>query len=170
MPRGRVALLCLVALVLLVPAAPGCGGSSSSPQAPSPGMALVRIGDLAVEAEVPQTPEEFTRGLSGRAHMDEDRGMLFIFTLDAQHGIWMKGMQFPLDLIWISADLRVADISANVQPQPGVPDSELIIYRPQTPVLYVLEAVAGVAEKYGVEVGDTVELILPEEGPQAGAD
>lgn len=133
-------------------------------------MALVRIGDLTVEAEVPQAPEGFTLGLSGRAHMDEDRGMLFVFSSEAQHGIWMKEMLFPLDLIWFSADLRVVEVIPNVQPQPGVPDSELIIYRPRTPALYTLELVAGVAEKHGVEIGDTVELILPEEGPQAGAD
>lgn len=161
--RVRTALMGVVAFVLLMAAAVACGGSSSEPETPPPGMALVRIGDLTVEADVPHGSEEFALGLGGRPSMEEDQGMLFIFVSEAQHGIWMKGMQFPLDLIWISADLRVADISANVQPEPGVPDDQLPIYRPQTPVPYVLEAVAGVAEKYGIQAGDAVEIVLPEE-------
>lgn len=169
MVRGRAALLSLVAVLLLVPAVGACGGSSS-PEAPAPGTALLRIGDLTVEAEVPQTPEAFKRGLSGRERMDEDRGMLFVYTSEGPYSFWMKDMLFPLDLVWISADLRVVDIIANVEPQPGVPDNDLTIYTPRSPALYTLELVGGVAEKHGLQVGDAVEIVLPEESEQAGGD
>ncbi len=162
MVRGRTGLLSLVTALLVVAALAACGGSSS-PEAPAPGTVLIRIGELTVEAEVPQTEEAFFAGLGGRERMDEDQGMLFIFTSEAPHTFWMKEMLFPLDFVWISADLRVVDIIANAEPQPGVPDEDLTIYTPRAPALYTLELVGGVAEKHGLQVGDAVELFLPEE-------
>lgn len=167
---GRVALLFVVSAVLLIPALIACDGSTSPPETPEPGKVLVRIGDLTVEAEVPQTAEEFSRGLGGRASMDEDQGMLFVFASEAAHAFWMKDMLFSLDFVWISSDLRVVEVISNVEPQPGVPDNELAIYRPPEPALYTLELVAGVAEKRGVEPGDVVELVLPEDLQGNGAN
>ena len=71
--------------------------------------------------------------------------------------IWMKGMRFPLDLVWIN-DGRVVDVSANVPDQPGTPDAQLPIYSPSNPANRVLEVNSGWAERNGVEPGDTVRL------------
>ena len=141
----RVLLGVLVALGLLAAA---CGGSEGFE---------VHIGGLVVEAEVASTAEERSQGLSGRSSLPDDGGMLFVFQEEGQPGFWMRAMRFPLDFIWISRDGRVVDLTEDVPPpEPGVPDEELPFYRPDAPVLYVLEVNAGVIRQSGVQVGDVV--------------
>jgi uncharacterized membrane protein (UPF0127 family) len=51
--------------------------------------------------ELARTPEEQQKGLSNRASLPEDHGMLFLFDKPAPYGFWMKEMRFPLDIIFI---------------------------------------------------------------------
>lgn len=139
------------------------GGNDEANHTPTlpPNAIEVRIGEMVIRAEVARTPQERSLGLGERDFLPEDGGMLFDMGSEARHGFWMKGMRFPLDFIWISSDRRVADVTRNVPPEPGVPDAQLTLYRPRLPVLYVLEVNAGLVERYGVEVGDAVEFTLP---------
>ena len=82
--------------------------------------------------------------------------MYFVLTNDAPR-IWMKGMRFPLDLVWIDDD-RVVDVTADVPDQPGTPDAQLPIYSPSQPANRVLEVNAGWAKRNGVQPGDRVRL------------
>ena len=103
-----------------------------------------------------RTPEERRPGLGGRPSMPLDEGMLFIFESEGQHSFWMRGMLFPLDFIWISSDRTIVDITVDVPIEPGVPDGELSLYRPDQAVLYMLELNAGVVREAGVQIGDAV--------------
>jgi uncharacterized membrane protein (UPF0127 family) len=157
--RGVLVILALSAAALFGVA---CGGSSENAVATrEPGLALVRVGSLAVQAEVP-VPESdaFYRGLGGRESLPDDRGMLFVFPEPGLHAFWMKDMLIPIDIIWISAEGRVADIQT-AQPEPGVPDQQLKLYRPDAEATYVLEVRAGLAADKGVEVGDEAQIELP---------
>ncbi|MDZ4278961.1 MAG: DUF192 domain-containing protein, partial [Dehalococcoidia bacterium] len=99
----------------------------------------VTVGPLVIEAELARTPEERSLGLGGRDLLPEDAGMLFVFEQEGQPGFWMRGMRFPLDFIWISADQRVVSLTEDVPPpEPGTPDQALPFYEPDEPVLYVL--------------------------------
>jgi uncharacterized membrane protein (UPF0127 family) len=81
--------------------------------------------------------------------------MYFLLTSDAPR-IWMKGMRFPLDLVWIDGG-RVVDVTARVPDQPpGTPDAELPVYAPSRPANRVLEVNAGWAARNGVRPGDKV--------------
>ena len=124
----------------------------------------MEIGSLRVLAEVPDTEEAFYRGLGGRESLPEDRGMLFVFDQEREYGFWMKDVPFPIDIIWISRDMRVAGI-ATAQPEGAVPDDQLTIYRPDSPALYVVEVAAGLAERHGLRLGDPVRLQVPESLP-----
>ncbi len=145
MPRLPLALLAVISAVLAV----SCGESRS-------GLIDVRVGDLTIRAEVARSPEERALGLGGRDSMPSDAGMLFVFEQAGQPSFWMRGMRFPLDFVWISADLRVADVTERVPPEPGTPDAELTRYPPDAPVLYVLEINAGLIEQAGIRAGDAV--------------
>jgi uncharacterized membrane protein (UPF0127 family) len=61
----------------------------------------------------------------------------------------MRGMRFPLDLIWIS-DGRVAGLTRNV---PATFPGELTS---PAPVDQVLEVPGGFADRYGIKAGDRV--------------
>jgi uncharacterized membrane protein (UPF0127 family) len=155
--RGFVAIMVLATAALLGAA---CGGSSNDAVATrEPGLAFVRIGSLAVQAEVPEG-DAFYRGLGGRESLPDDRGMLFVFPEPGRHAFWMKDMLISIDIIWISAEGRVVDVQ-EAQPEPGVPDPQLKRYNPDGEARYVLEVRAGLAAEKGVQVGDEAQIELP---------
>lgn len=161
--RFRSLSLCLLVVALAAVAA-ACGdGTSSGNATPTPDALVgtkVRIGELSIQAEVARTPEERGQGLSERPSLPDDGGMLFVFPDERRPGFWMRGMRFALDFIWISRDRRVVDLTQDVPP-PEPDASQLPLYRPAQPVLYVLEVNAGTIRQFGVQVGDTVTLEPP---------
>ncbi len=126
------------------------------------------VGPTGFRVDLAQTPEERNQGLSGRDQLDPGAGMLFIFEQDRPYSFWMKEMRFPLDFLWIDSDCTVADITVDVPPpQPGTELADLLTYRPQVPVRYVLEINAGDVAAQGIAIGDPVAFqgtIPPEHG------
>ena len=118
----------------------------------------VEINGLILVADVAATDEQKTKGLAVKNSLAENEAMLFIFDNEAQHPFWMKNMKFPIDIIWIGSDKRVVHIEHNLQPC----SSELLCptYKPVADSLYVLETVAGFAERYGISKGTPVDFEL----------
>jgi len=110
---------------------------------------LVTVGQVTVKAEAVRTPERLYLGLSHRRELPEGRGMLFFMPQKEVQAFCMRGMHFPLDLIWIS-EKRVAGLSRNVPP------TFLGNLTSPVPVDNVLEVPGGFADKFGVKVGDRV--------------
>ena len=81
--------------------------------------------------------------------------MLFVFDEERIPSFTMRGMRFPLDFVWISADRRVVDVTEDV-PAPAAPGDELSGISPGDPVLWVLEVNAGLVSEEGIGVGDDV--------------
>lgn len=108
-----------------------------------------------LELEIARTPEEHARGLSGRARLAENAGMLFVYEQPTLPGFWMKDMYFALDLIWIDAERRIVAVSSNIAPE-TYPE----VFYPPSPVRYVLEVNAGWVKAHNVSVGDEVETSL----------
>jgi uncharacterized membrane protein (UPF0127 family) len=129
-------------------------------QAPvGPKTILVR--DIAVPVEVATTSEEQQRGLSGRAKLEHDSGMLFDFHNDTHQRIrnfWMIDMQFNIDIIWIRNG-NIIGIEKNVpKPEANTPPSQLPRYPSPDVVDYVLEVNAGWSDEHNILVGDTITL------------
>ncbi|MFQ5988626.1 MAG: DUF192 domain-containing protein [Candidatus Methylomirabilales bacterium] len=124
----------------------------------------VRIGDrVVVTVEVAHTEAEKVRGLSGRDGLEPGRGMLFVYEAPARPLMWMQGMRFPLDILWIRDGRVVGLVKEAKPPAPGeVPE----VFVPSQKVQYVLEVPAGFAERYGVVPDDPVEITLGRDGTQ----
>lgn len=119
----------------------------------------VKVDDVTFEVEVADTRALRTRGLTGRPYLGEREGMLFLPDGPEVGNFWMKGMLFPLDLIWIGRNCRVADITVNVPvPYPGTPDDEIRRYNSYPPAAYTLEVNAGEVDRFGIRVGDKVKF------------
>ena len=117
----------------------------------------VTVGEATFEVEIAATPDEMSKGLSGRDGLASGTGMLFVYEVPRVSTFWMKGMRFPLDFIWIGQDCRVADTESHAsEPPTGTQDSNLPLYRSDGPVLYGLEVNAGEVERLGIEPGDRV--------------
>ena len=98
---------------------------------------------------------ERTQGLMFRSSLDENKGMLFIFPESGLYSFWMKNTLIPLDIIWINKNLEVIDIKKNIQPCVTETCNN---YSPSSEALYVLEINSNLTEKYGINVGDKVEI------------
>ncbi len=112
------------------------------------------IGDQAIKVTVADTLSERKQGLSGVKSLRDLQGKLLIFDESDYHGIWMKDMLFPIDIIWIDENLEIVDIESNVKPD-TYPDT---IFGPQKPARYVLEMRAFFADSFQLKVGDRVNL------------
>ena len=123
-----------------------------SPTAPGEKEVMtVRLADTSVTAEIARTKAERVRGLSGRAALAAGRGMLFIFPASGRHGIWMRDMNFAIDIIWLNEAKKIVHLKRSVSPD-TYPES----FRPSEPARYVLELSAGWSAEHGLRVGDTV--------------
>lgn len=119
-----------------------------------PGTMVAHVGDIPVRVEVAQTDEERARGLSGRDGISRMNGLLFVFPKEGYHGIWMKDMKFPIDIIWISEDLKVVSVDRSV-----LPETYPKTFRPPVPIKYIIETEARYTEVFGIHEGD--EVVLP---------
>jgi hypothetical protein len=131
------------------------------PDAPPLPVIELRHDRGTLRVEVAVGAQQRAVGLSNRASLPADAGMLFVFERPNIPGFWMKDTLIPLDMIWIDEDKRIAEIDADVQPEPGVPDAELTFQRPTVPVSYALELNAGAAERLDLVPGSQLSFELP---------
>jgi uncharacterized membrane protein (UPF0127 family) len=118
----------------------------------------VTLGNFTLVADVAETNDQRTKGLSVKDALNETEGMLFVFSTEREHSFWMKGMKFPIDIIWISEFHEVVHVEHSLEP--CEPDSFCPTYKPDRNSLYVLETVAGFAQKYNVTENDYVDFTL----------
>ena len=111
-----------------------------------------RIGTHEFRIEVASTWEAQERGLGYRPDLCGDCGMLFVFATPGRYGFWMKGMEFPLDILWIR-DSRIVSIEKNL----SADDRRTLT--PPSPADQVLEINAGLVDRYGISVGDQAERV-----------
>jgi uncharacterized membrane protein (UPF0127 family) len=114
-------------------------------------QASIDIAGVRLKVQIADTPDLRERGLSGRSSLAPFDGMLFVF--DEPSTLWMKGMLFPLDIIWVSSKGHVADITEGAQP-----DSYPKRFSPATPTRYAIEVPAGFVRQHEIEAGDRVSL------------
>ncbi|GIW07212.1 MAG: hypothetical protein KatS3mg060_2017 [Dehalococcoidia bacterium] len=172
---GLVAGLAVVLVVLAIggamvlPAALGSNKAASPSPLQRPAWlasrqepyAIVQVGDAVVWARLAITADERTRGLSGTERLEPNEGMLFVYTVKGRHPFWMRGMLFPIDMIWIDTN-QVVDVKPD-RPIPGPNQTEidLPIYSPNADANYVLEVNAGWAAANNVTAGTPVTITFP---------
>lgn len=113
--------------------------------------------DGAVKAsavlEIADTDETRARGLSKRASLADDRGMFF----DRAGAFWMKDVNFPLDLTFLSKEGEVLETLAMPVDRGGV-----FHYSPSrenaTKAAHAVETPLGFIKSHGIVPGDIVTV------------
>lgn len=100
--------------------------------------------------EVVANDADRAKGLMYRKSLPEGQGMLFDFHSEQDVSFWMQNTYIPLDMIFIKADGRIANIVENTEPL----STKMIPSR--GPVRGVLEVIGGTARKLGIVAGDRV--------------
>jgi uncharacterized protein len=117
------------------------------------GQRTIQLAGEKIQVSVANTPETREKGLSGWTDLGRDEGMLFVFDAEGKHGLWMKDMLFPIDILWISTAGTVVDILEKVSPS-TYPE----IFTPSSPARYVLELPAGFVRDHNLSIGDIVRF------------
>jgi len=118
-----------------------------------PSSAL-RIGDGAYDAQFATKPSTRAQGLSGTSDLGSTDALVFVFPADGKWKIWMKDMNYPLDIVWLDNDKSVIYIVENAPPEGG----EDVIFQPPTDARYVIELSSGSVEAKNIVVGDRAEF------------
>ncbi len=111
-------------------------------QKDAPDKALFRV-----KIEIAHENEERTQGLMFRKSMGADEGMLFVFEYPEMQSFWMHNTYIPLDILYVNEKFEVVTVLKNL---PTLNDTP----RPSDkPAQYVIELIAGTADKYKLAPG-----------------
>lgn len=117
---------------------------------------ILKIGNHTFKLFVAKTTKEKEIGLSGKASLNQEYGMLFPFDKPDYYPFWMKDMKISIDMLFVENN-KIVSVFKNLKP-PKSKDETLEIIRPQKPADKVIEINSGLAEKYNIKPGDTVTI------------
>lgn len=136
--------------------------AADSPAGPSERMVVTVHSDTRLRgwvlASVAESDYERYIGLSETEELASDSGMLFVYRNQAPRTFVMRGMEYPLDMIFVGEDRRIRRIARAHVEQPGEPSNR---YRGQAK--WVLEVPLGWSRARGVRRGDRVIFRTPAE-------
>ncbi|MBP9836382.1 MAG: DUF192 domain-containing protein [Candidatus Pacebacteria bacterium] len=116
----------------------------------------LKIAKITVQASVAKTWAERIKGLSNTPYLPEEVVKLFVFDSLGEHSIWMKDMNYAIDIIWVDAENKIVDIKENATPE-SFPEA----FSPKKDALYVIETKVGFVAKNNIKIGD--EVLVPKE-------
>ncbi len=158
--RSNYILFFFAALLLIS----GCKEAPPKQAIETPEISFTKEGELSIyragtdsllvnlDIEIADTEYETQTGLMYRSGMQDNQGMFFVFEEAGWHSFYMKNTEFALDIFFIDEDFRVRTIRENAQPldESGISSGG--------PIQYVLEVNAGLRDRWGVSVGDSLVL------------
>jgi uncharacterized membrane protein (UPF0127 family) len=102
---------------------------------------------------VATTPAQQEQGLGDISQLASTSGMFFVFNTPGDYAFWMKGMEFPLDIIWLDQDFKITHIERGL-----LPSTYPKTFSPGAQSQYVIEVNAGVADEFSLDVGQTMQI------------
>ena len=145
-------LLLLVTLLLV--------GCPSAPSGPNPGLPTEKL-DLngrSITVELALDKASRLQGLSDRPSLADDRGMLFVFPQEQRMAFVMRRCHFDIDIAFIDASGKVVAAHQMVTEPLDQPEEKLTPYPSDAPALFALELNAGGLQRYGLTLGNQLDL------------
>jgi len=102
-----------------------------------------------LDLEIADNDYDIQTGLMHRASMKDNQAMLFIFEDEQPLSFYMKNTQISLDIIYLKSDGSIDSFVENAKPMDETPLPSA------GSVQYTLEIKAGLAEKWGLDIGDS---------------
>lgn len=110
----------------------------------------IRVENYPIRSEIVKDQSKRELGLGGRSGLCASCGMLFLFEREEKYAFWMKGMKFPIDILWLD-DEKVLYMAENVP----YSDQDKT-YASDKPAHMVLELPAGTCEREGIHEGSRI--------------
>jgi len=99
---------------------------------------------------------DLLRGLMFRTSLAPDHGMLFVYPKPGLYQSWMYQTLIPLDVLWLDTNHNIVEMAENAQPC-TTQASKCPKYGGQQIASYMLEIGAGMARKYGLQMGQRIQ-------------
>ncbi len=119
---------------------------------------VVLPNDTIVHVRLADDSFERAQGLSDRASLPANEGLLFLHDEPGVQRYWMKDMLIPIDIIWIDGE-RIVGFVQDAQPE----DPATTIYSSPAPVDKILEVSAGFVSQNDLKIGDILDIVLVDE-------
>lgn len=144
----------------------GCEGTASA------STAQVTIAGQPFTLEVAADNDTRFKGLSERQSIEDDGGMIFVFTQPRIQRFVMRDCFIDIDIIYLDASGSVVRTHAMKTQEPRGPgegaigesntkyEDRLVRYSSGMPSQYVVEIAPGLVEKLGIKPGDKLEFDL----------
>ena len=126
-------------------------------------MDTIKLDDKTFEVYIADTDPRQMRGLMWETQdfLADDKGMLFVFDEPGYRSMWMKNMQFHLDIIWFNENGNVISIERNVPP--CITPLEVMSCKSEgvsaDNAKYVLEVTSGFVDKFNIDSNSKLEII-----------
>ena len=126
-------------------------------------MGTIQLDDKILQVYVADTDPRRMRGLmfETESFLADEKGMLFVFDEPGNRSMWMKNMQFHLDIIWFNESGNVVSIKKNVPP--CITPVEVMSCKSDgvnaDNAQYVLELTSGYVDKYSITETSQLEII-----------
>jgi uncharacterized protein len=117
--------------------------------------AVVSINGQELLVELAYTPDTRACGLSNRLTLEQNNGMLFLFSNTRKRTFWMKDTHIPLSIAFIDDTGQIVTIHQMEADQTN------ITYHSFQSVRYALEVNQGWFALHGIDIGDRLEMTLP---------
>lgn len=111
------------------------------------------LGDTELKIAIADTETKLAQGLSRRSELANDQAMLFVHNQIGESCMWMKDMNFSLDVLWLNDDYKVIDYEENLSPS-SYPQS----FCSNVPARYFLEVKAGFISSNSIKNGTKLNL------------
>jgi uncharacterized membrane protein (UPF0127 family) len=141
-------------LAVVLPLA--CCGPKPTTLEDFPTRPVTLPGGQVIRVETMVDNIDLIRGMMFRTSLAPDRGMLFVHPKPDLYTYWMYQTLIPLDMIWLGSNRDIVEIVENAQPC-KTQASKCEHYGGHQISAYVLEIGGGMARKYGLSVGETVQ-------------
>ena len=79
----------------------------------------IKVGTQPFYVKMATEPEAWIKGLGGIEKMRKDAGMLFLYKTVVPQTFWMKGMEFPIDLVMFDKEFKVIQKFEKCPPDDG---------------------------------------------------
>lgn len=120
------------------------------------GFVALALGGEQFEVAVAASDETRRLGLSGRATLGRNEGLLFLYRAAAPRSFWMKDCLIALDIIYMNAEGRILNVVTMSAPAPGTVELDLPLAHSLGSAIAVLEVSAGTAQRLNLKPGDVI--------------
>lgn len=144
-----LAALAVLAIILVIPRGSDTTGCAEVYRNDT----VLSVASKTIELETVETQSEREKGLSGRACLPKDKGMLFVFDAPADYGFWMKDMNFAIDIIWLDESKSVIYVEKNL-----APSTYPSVFMSGGKAKYVIELGADMTDELGIQKGDVLKI------------